>query len=410
MDLQSGRFYWPTTLEQTPIYPPLSGDTSCDVLIVGGGISGALSAWALAQHGADVLVVDKRQPGSGSTTSNTGLIQYAGGKSFVKMVNTFGEERTVRHLKLCEAAIHNMEALSSELPINPDFTRRDSLYYASYPEDVAKLEQEITLLKKHGFQAILLSEEHIAAQYPFRKPGAIYYYNDADLNPVRFTAGLLEKARSSGVRVHANTEITGKTFEHGKAVFYTQNRHRIEARYVIFAAGYENLEVKRDKNAVLSSTYAVVTQPIADLSFWYKRTLIWETARPYMYMRTTADNRVIIGGLDKDTEYADVRDSKLLNNKDKLLGEFGKLFPDIPVKAEYYLAAFYGGTHDGLPMIGMYEEFPGCYFLMGYGDNGIVYSMVLAEIIGDMIATGRSKNADLYLQTRPKPFDKRRKG
>lgn len=404
MDLQSGKFYWPTTLEHAPVYSPLSADVSCDVLIVGAGSSGAQCASVLAERGADVLVVDKRQPAAGSTATNTALIQYAGDKTFVQLVNTFGEEQTVRHLKLCESAINKMESVSRTLSVDPEFTRRDSLYYASEPEDVTKLKQEIALLNKHGFQALLLDEEHIAARYPFRKKAAIYYYNDAEINPVRFTVGMLEKARSQGARIHADTEITGKTFENGKAVFYTQNRHQIEAKHVIFAGGYENLEVKRDKNAVLSSSYAVITRPIDDLSSWYKRTLIWETARPYIYMRTTADNRIIIGGLDKDTEYADTRDAKILHNKDKLLGEFGKLFPDIRAEAEYYLGAFYGGTHDGLPMIGMYEEFPGCYFLMGYGDNGMVYSMVLADILGEMITTGRSKDAELYLQTRPMPL------
>jgi len=401
MDLQSGKFYWSTTLDQAPSYSPLTADTSCDVLIVGGGSSGAQCAWMLAQRGLDVLVVDKRQPGTGSTMTNTALIQYAGEKTFVQLVNSFGEEWTVRHLKLCEAAINRMEAISSELPINPDFTRRDSLYYASYPEDLAKLEAEMVLLTKHGFRAKLISEEQISASYPFRKPGAIYYENDAEINPLRFTVGLLEKARMNGVRIHADTEIISKTFEDGRAVFYTQNRHKIEAKQVIFAAGYENLETKKDKNAVLSSTYAVVTQPIHDFSSWHKRTLIWETARPYIYMRTTADNRVIIGGMDKDTEYANVRDAKLQTNKDKLLAEFSKLFPAIPVEAEYYLGASYGGTHDGLPMIGVYDKFPGCYFLMAYGDNGMVYSMVLAEIITDMIASGGSKDAELYLQSRP---------
>ena len=44
-------------------------------------------------------------------------------------------------------------------------------------------------------------------------------------------------------------------------------------------------------------------------------TLIWETARPYIYMRTTVDNRIIIGGLDEDTNIAQERDSKLIHKK-----------------------------------------------------------------------------------------------
>lgn len=89
----------------------------------------------------------------------------------------------------------------------------------------------------------------------------------------------------------------------------------ITANKVIVAAGYEGLEFKKEKNATLISSYAVVTNPVEDLSSWYKRTLIWETARPYIYMRTTADNRIIIGGLDEDTNIAQERDSKLIHKK-----------------------------------------------------------------------------------------------
>ena len=83
------------------------------------------------------------------------------------------------------------------------------------------------------------------------------------------------------------------------------------------------------------------------------------------------------------------------------MNELHKLFPDLAVSPDYYIGAFYGGTHDGLPMIGQYEDFPNCYFLMGYGDNGYVYSMLLGKIINDLIVKDKHPDSDLYLQTRP---------
>ncbi|MGG0771292.1 hypothetical protein ABHN07_18095, partial [Priestia megaterium] len=56
--------------------------------------------------------------------------------------------------------------------------------------------------------------------------------------------------------------------------------------------------------------------------------------------------------------------------------------------------------HDGLPLIGIYDEMPNCYFLSGYGDNGTVYNMVLAKIIAEQITTKKSSDLELYIQTR----------
>nr|WP_155467743.1 MULTISPECIES: hypothetical protein [unclassified Geobacillus] len=49
----------------------------------------------------------------------------------------------------------------------------------------------------------------------------------------------------------------------------------------------------------------------------------------------------------------------------------------------------------------MYDEYPNCYFVYAYGDNGAVYSMVLAKCLRDWIAAGQSDNAQLYLPDRP---------
>jgi glycine/D-amino acid oxidase-like deaminating enzyme len=196
--------------------------------------------------------------------------------------------------------------------------------------------------------------------------------------------------------------VNGKKFEQTKASIRTKNNHSIQARHVIVACGYEGMEIKNEKKASFVSTYLVTTKPVKEFSSWYNKTLIWETARPYTFIRTTKDNRIIIGGLDENTPYAEERDRKLISKRDQLLLEFNKLFPDIKVEADYYATAFYGGTQDGLPIIGTYDQYPNCHFLFGFGDNGTVYSMILSKIIADVIVKIDSPDLELYLQTRPK--------
>ena len=403
MNLQSGKYYWPTTFPDAPSYPALEEDISCDVLIIGGGSSGAQCAYYLANANLDVIVIEKSTIGSGSTSANTALLQYSGEKMFTELINTFGADYLTRHLQLLKEAIDEIELASKKVTINCEFNRRDTLYAASCAEDVEKLKKEYEFLKKHNCELTFLTKSEIEEKYPFSRDAAIYSYNDADINPFRFTHALLDYAARKGIRVYEHTEMNGHHYdkELEKMIVSTKNGCSIQARHVIFAAGYEGLEIKKEKKASFVSTFTVTTNRVANLSDWYNRTLIWETARPYIYMRTTEDNRIIIGGLDDNTNYPDDRDSKLIHKKNKLIEELNKRFPTINAQAEFYLTAFYGGIVDGIPIIGKYEEYPNCYFLFAFGDNGTVYSQLLSKIIVKEIVEGVCPDVSLYLQDRP---------
>lgn len=403
MNLQSGKYYWPTTFPDAPSYPALEEDVRCDVLIVGGGSSGAQCAYELDDANLDVIVIEKNTVGSGSTSANTALLQYSGEKMFINLVNTFGEDYMKRHLQLLKEAIDEIEAASKNVAIDCEFIRRDTLYAASCPEDVDKLRQEYAFLKGHNCELAFLSKEEIEEKYPFSRDAAIYSYNDAEINPFRYTHALLDYASKKGVRIYEHTEMNGHHYDEQqeRMIVSTKNGYSIQAGHVIFAAGYEGTEIKQEKMASFVSTFTVTTNPIADLSTWYNRTLIWETARPYIYMRTTKDNRIIIGGLDDNTNYPEDRDSKLVNKKNLLIEELNKRFPTIHAQADFYLSAFYGGIADGIPIIGQYTEYPNCYFLFAFGDNGTVYSQALSKIIVQDIVEGNSPDLALYLQDRP---------
>lgn len=403
MNLHSGTYYWPTTFPDAPSYQALKEDIDCDVLIIGGGTSGAQCAYYLADTSLKVAVIEKSTIGSGSTCTNTALIQYSGEKMFTDLTNTFGEAYIARHLQLLRQAIDEMETASQKVSMEFEFQRRDTLYSASCTEDIPRLQAEYQFLKKHHCELAFLTKEQIEEKYPFSREAAIYSYGDAEINPFKFTHALFDYAAKKDVSIFEHTKMNGHHWDQQKKrmVVTTKEGHVIQARYVIFATGYAGMEIRKEKKGSFVSTYTITTNPVEDLSSWYNRTLLWETARPYLYLRTTADNRIIIGGLDESTNYPEVRDSKLIYKKNKLIEELNHLFPNIQVQPEYFLTAFYGSTVDGIPIIGKYEEYPSSYFLFAFGDNGTVYSQVLAKLISQEIAEGDSPDLPLYLQNRP---------
>ncbi|PLT31106.1 NAD(P)/FAD-dependent oxidoreductase [Peribacillus deserti] len=403
MNLQSGEYYWPSTFRDAPSYQSLKENLTCDVLIVGGGSSAAQCAYYLAGTPLKVVVVEKGKIGSGSTSTNTALIQYSGEKMFTDLIKTFGEDYISRHLQLLKESINEIEKASKTVDIDTEFSRRDTLYFASSKHDIARLKKEFEFLKQNQSKLDFLEKHDIEAKYPFSRDAAIYSYNDAEMNPFKFTHALFDYAAKKRTQIYEHTEMKGCHYDqqHKNMVISTNHGYSIYARHVIFAAGYEGLDIKQEKKTSFVSTYTVTTNPIKDLSSWYNRTLIWETARPYFYMRTTADNRIIIGGLDENTTKSGDRDSKLVDKRAQLIDELNRRFPDIQAEPEYYLAAFYGGTSDGLPIIGVYDEYPSSYFLFAFGDNGTVYSQLLAKLITQDILEGNNPDIALYLNDRP---------
>lgn len=74
----------------------------------------------------------------------------------------------------------------------------------------------------------------------------------------------------------------------GRMTILTEQGCRVTARKVVFATGYESQQVLQQKVAKLISTYALASEPVREISGWRDQCLIWETARPYVYMRMTA--------------------------------------------------------------------------------------------------------------------------
>ncbi|MDF2964474.1 MAG: amino acid oxidase [Paenibacillus sp.] len=214
----------------------------------------------------------------------------------------------------------------------------------------------------------------------------------------------MSAAAGKGLRVFEKTEIQSHTAKDDLLTFYTKEHRSISARYAIIATGYETQRYKRHPNAVMKSSYAIATAPLEALPGWYERCLLWETARPYLYIRTTADNRIIVGGMDESTYDAKERDSKLPHKRELLLQEVKKLFPHITeMQAEYFWTGLFVSTHDGYPLFGTQEGFPSrCLFALPYGGNGSIYSTLAARIVTSLILEGDHPDAHMFRFDRPK--------
>lgn len=381
MNLRSGMpYHW--IYNGLPIeYPVLDHDAQTTALVVGGGITGALCAHALAEAGIEVLVIEAGSIGTGSTSASTALLQYELDTPLHVLADQVGEATAVRSYQLCAEAIDSIMALADALgPCGA--TWRTSLQFASKRRDVKPLEAEHAFRRKHGFETDLLSAREVKERFGLRKPAGLVSHKAAEIDPYRFTHLLFQDVIKKGGRVMDRTKMNSCERKGSGFEVVTEDGHRIQAAYVVMATGYESQRYVDEPGIELHSTYAIASQRIPLSEPWYRNTLIWETATPYLYLRTTPDNRILIGGLDESFRNPVVRD-KLLDRKAKKLEKaFHKLFPDIPFVTEYTWCGTFGGTADGLPYIDR-DAKSGAWYVLGMGGNGITFSQVGAEMVRD---------------------------
>ncbi|MGE6229216.1 NAD(P)/FAD-dependent oxidoreductase [Paenibacillus chitinolyticus] len=396
MDLISGEPYWPHIQPETPRYPKLESDTECDILIIGGGVAGALAAYRLIQEGFTPMLVDSRDIAGGSTAVNTGIVHMFNDKTLTSCIHSFGEENGVAFYNLCGEAVRTLGEICRKEKLDAHFKQRDSLYLASDEKDVPLLTEEYRTLVKYGFQVEFLTPERITKKFSFTKPGAILTAEGAAINPYALVHGLIAASAAKGMKVYTHTEIVSRVDTRDGIVFTTRDRGSIRARFAVYSTGHESQHIRRNPNAKLLTTYSVVTKPLQEITGWHKECMIWETARPYLYLRTTGDGRIIIGGEDEPMMTAEERAARLAIKKDVLLHKAKELFPHLDLQAEYAWAGVFGATHDGYPMIGTQPGFPNSLFSLGYGGNGIVYSVLGAEIIASFAKGRRHPGESLF--------------
>ncbi|MEN1985443.1 NAD(P)/FAD-dependent oxidoreductase [Paenibacillus hubeiensis] len=399
MELVYGTPFWPSTMTDAPTYPVLQTDLTCDCLIIGGGMGGALASRLLADQGVDTVVIEKRNIAHGSSLASAGLLQNTNDKTLTSCIHTFGEYTGVRFYELCRDAMAQLERLAGTLDTDPCFIPRNSLRFASSQEDIHILEKEARTLQRYGFDAAFWDAGRINKHLSISKPAALLTRGDAEVNPFRFVHGLFHSAAKKGVRIFEKTAMIHCDFLKDGVLCHTPGG-RIHARKVIFATGYETQSIKKDQTAYLQTSYVIVTKPLPDLSSWYDRYLIWESALPYTYMRTTMDGRIVAGGMDEDLPRKDQREHRAKHCGEQLLKKVRAYFPLPDLEVDFTWGAVFGNTHDGLPLIGPHPEFPHSYFLEGYGGNGTVYSMIAASILADAVTGTPNGDMELFSLTR----------
>ncbi len=396
MDLRSDK---PYSLLKNGIlhsFPSLHENIDTDVAIIGAGISGALIAWHLTRAGIPCVVADKRHAAMGSTAASTSILQYEIDTPLQQLIKLTGEKNAADAYLLCRKSIYDLQKICLLLNEDAGFEMKPSFQFASQKKDESSLKTEYQLRKNIGIDIEYLTSSDIKEKFGFKKSAGLLSQDGAIVDVYKLTLLLLKDAVNKGAQVFDNTLITKINYNKNGAELQTEWGKKIKAKKVIIACGYESQKYIQRKVETLYSTYAIVSEPLADKEYWYKNAIIWETARPYLYIRPTPDNRILVGGKDDEFYNPDKRDSRISKKSKQLKKDFDALFPHIPFRTDFAWAGTFGSTKDGLPFIGCLPAKPHTYFALGYGGNGITFSVIAAQLITELLRGSQNPNLKLF--------------
>lgn len=177
-----------------PEFQSVKGDIKTDVLIIGGGIAGLLTAYLLHKKGIDYILVEKGRICSGVTQNTTAKITFQHGLIYDKLLNKLGEEKARCYLNANKTAFEMLSKLCEGIDCNYEI--KDNYVYSV--DSISKIKNEISALERIGYNAEFCK----ATALPFEIAGAVKFKNQAQFHPLKFLSAIAEN-----LNIYENTFV-----------------------------------------------------------------------------------------------------------------------------------------------------------------------------------------------------------
>lgn len=369
---------------------------SWDVVIIGTGISGALTAEALSRRKLRILILDRRPPVRGSSLASTAMIQHEIDVPLHQLAKRIGPEKAARAWQRSVRAVRDLEDLVSRLGTDCHMQPKAALYLTGDEMGHRAMRHEFEARQRAGIACDYFGHAELGRRFGIDRMAALLSQASASANPAQLTAGLLRLAQQRGVEIASPVEITDLAEVGDSIALATSGGMILTAGQAVFCTGYEFLPQMESRVHRITSTWALASRPRIARPDWLDGMLVWEAADPYLYFRTARDGRIIAGGEDRDDPAA-YRDPALLRaSAERIAAKLHALCGIEVGPPAYVWAAPFGNTTDGLPIIDRVPGFRRCHAVMGFGGNGITFSRIAAQIAAARLAGRADADKDLF--------------
>ncbi len=356
--------------ESLPQFEKLKRDIKTDVLVIGGGLCGLLTAYSLKEKGVNCVLVEKSRIMSGVSSNTTAKITAQHGLIYHKLLKNMGTEKTKMYLKANLEAVKKYAELSKT--IDCDFEEKDNYIFST--ENIKTLEDEMNALENLGYKATFEK----TLPLPIETFGAVRFPQQAQFHPVKFAKGIAE-----GLEIYENTFV--RKVADG---IVTTDKFRIKAEKIVVATHFPLVNNHGSYFIKLYQhrSYIIALQNAAQYDGMY----VDDKKKGMSFINY--GNLLLLGGGDHRTgknggNWAELRNFSKVNYKG--------------AAEKYFWAAQDCMSLDDAPYIGHYSKnTPNMYVATGFNKWGITSSMVAAEILGDMITGKGNEIAEVFNPSR----------
>lgn len=359
------RSLWHDSVEM-PCFPTLKSDIKTDVLIIGGGIAGLLTAHFLHENGVRYVLVEKDRICGGTTGNTTAKITFQHGLIYDKLLREFGAEKAGMYLAANRAAFEKYAELCRE--IDCDYERKDNFVYSV--SDRKKLEDEMNALSEIGYDA----EFAETLPLPMETAGAVCFRVQAQFHPLKFL-----KAISKDLNIYENTlvrEMIGTTA--------VTDWGRVKAEKVIVATHFPFINKHGSYSLKLYQhrSYVIALENAQNVGGMYV-----DDCRKGLSFRNYGDLLLLGGGGH--------RTGKSGGNWRELREFAAVKYPG--AQERYFWAAQDCMSLDGVPYIGSYSRnTPDMLATSGFNKWGMTGAMLAAMLLSDIICGKRNDYAEIF--------------
>ena len=385
--------YWLT--HPVPLFPKLTEDSSTEVAVIGGGITGILTAYLLAKAGRQVTLVEAQNLVSGVTGNTTAKITAQHSLIYHQLVKIHGEEKARLYYEANLDGLNLIQRICKELNIECDLETKSAVVYSTTAKGLLQLRKEASAYGKLQIEGTF-SKDPIE-DLPFETTASLTMPNQAQFHPVKFLAPIVEEIQRLGGEIYEQTRAV--KVQNNTAVLM-ENETQLEFKQLVVATHYPFNDFNGFYFSKLSidRSYIIAAKTAGKIP----KAMYINAESPSRSLRsvTASDGQemLLIGGESHSTGKSKTPTQEHYQN----LKEFGQRYFNLRA-VSYHWSSQDLTTLDKLPYIGqMTPSSSNIFMATGFQKWGMAMGAIAGKIIKDSIIGQESRYTQLFDPNRGK--------